>query len=126
MSRFLAAFRARQAADPEPCFPLPYGVDNPEYPENPLHRQAREAAKGSFRAFRAFRDHTPREIEGSSEPTAAPSEEVAARADFLLRFAEEAYAALSDREPDPIEDEERAAVFGRLDGAHPHRGAPLQ
>lgn len=34
------------------------------------------------------------------------------RADFLLAFAQEAAMALAAREPDPIEDEERAAHFG--------------
>jgi hypothetical protein len=41
-----------------------------------------------------------------------PSEAVAARAAALLRFAEEAFVALAGREPDPIEEAERAAVFG--------------
>jgi hypothetical protein len=31
---------------------------------------------------------------------------------WLARFAAEALAALQEREPDPIEDAERAAVFG--------------
>lgn len=38
--------------------------------------------------------------------------ESAARAAALLRFACEAAAALAEREPDPIEDAERAAAFG--------------
>jgi len=31
---------------------------------------------------------------------------------WLARFAAEAFAALQQREPDPIEDAERRAVFG--------------
>jgi hypothetical protein len=38
----------------------------------------------------------------------------------LLRFAEEAYAALIDCEPDPIEAAERAAVFGGGEGGSRH------
>jgi hypothetical protein len=56
--------------------------------------------------------------EQSVEP--APSDAVAARAEALLRFAEEAYAALLEREPDPIEDAERAAVFGVGEGGVRH------
>jgi hypothetical protein len=45
------------------------------------------------------------------------SDAVAARAAALLRFAEEAFAALAERGPDPIEEVERVAVFGgREDG----------
>jgi tagatose-1,6-bisphosphate aldolase non-catalytic subunit AgaZ/GatZ len=67
-----------------------------------------------------LQDHTPCEIEGSPEPAAASPEEVAARAAALLRFAEEAYAALVEREPDPIEEAERAAVFGAGEGGSRH------
>jgi hypothetical protein len=113
VSRFLAAFRARQAADAEPRIPPPYGADNPEYPENPVHRQAREAFEGVFRVSRDCRGHTPPEIEDLPQSATAPAlGEVAARAAALLRFAEEAHAALIEREPDPIEDAERTAVFG--------------
>jgi hypothetical protein len=41
-------------------------------------------------------------------PRPPASDAVAARAATLLRFAEEAHAALAEREPDPIEDAERA------------------
>ncbi len=42
---------------------------------------------------------------------AAPSAPVLTpHAAYLLRFAEEAYAALAEREPDPVEAEERAAT----------------
>jgi hypothetical protein len=46
--------------------------------------------------------------------------DVAARAAALLRFAEEAFAAFAEREPDPIEEVERAAVFGGGDGGSRH------
>jgi hypothetical protein len=45
---------------------------------------------------------------------------VAARAAALLRFAQEAFVALSEREPDPIEEAERAAVFGGGEGGTRH------
>jgi hypothetical protein len=45
---------------------------------------------------------------------------VAARAAALLRFAAEAFAALEEREPDPIEEVERAAVFGDGGGGTRH------
>ena len=42
---------------------------------------------------------------------AAPSAPVLTpHAAYLLRFAEEAYAALAEQEPDPVETEERAAT----------------
>ena len=48
---------------------------------------------------------------GAKAATAAPAAPgLSAEAAFLLRFAEEAYAALVEREPDPIEAGERAAV----------------
>ena len=50
-----------------------------------------------------------------------PASAIAARAAFLLRFAERAYAALASRDLEPIEDEERAAVFGGA-GAAPRHG----
>jgi hypothetical protein len=43
---------------------------------------------------------------------AAAERDTAETAAALLRFADEAYAALAAREPDPIEEAERAAVFG--------------
>ena len=50
---------------------------------------------------------------GDAEATdAAPAEGLSAEAAFLLRFAQEAFAALVEREPDPIEAAERAAVAG--------------
>jgi hypothetical protein len=60
---------------------------------------------------------------GAAEPLAEPprSQAVAARAAALLRFAEEAFAALAGREPGPIEEDEHAAVFGvGADGASGH------
>jgi hypothetical protein len=50
---------------------------------------------------------------GDAEATAAaPVPGLSADAAYLLRFAQEAFAALVERESDPIEAEERAAVAG--------------
>jgi hypothetical protein len=46
--------------------------------------------------------------------------EAAAAAAALLRFAEEAHAALAEREPDPVEEAERAAVFDCDEGGGRH------
>jgi hypothetical protein len=72
--------------------------------------------------LRRWRDRVARILARRDAPTAdppaepAPLDAIAARAAALLRFAEEAFAALSEREPDPIEEAERAAVFGGSDG----------
>jgi hypothetical protein len=47
----------------------------------------------------------------------AAERDTTAMAGALLRFACQAAAALAEREPDPIEDVERAAVFGSEDAA---------
>ena len=50
---------------------------------------------------------------GDAEATgAAPAPGLSAEAAYFYRFAQEAFAALMEREPDPIEAEERAAVAG--------------
>jgi hypothetical protein len=50
---------------------------------------------------------------GDAEATgAAPAPGLSAEAAYLYRFAQEAFAALMEREPDPIEAAERAAVAG--------------
>jgi hypothetical protein len=53
-------------------------------------------------------------------PRPPASDAVAARAAALLRFAEEAFAALAEREPDAIEEAERAAAFGGGEGGPRH------
>jgi hypothetical protein len=57
----------------------------------------------------------------SPPPGQPPPAAVTERAAAPLRFAEEAYAALAAREPDPVEEAERAVVCagrgsGRSDG----------
>jgi hypothetical protein len=48
--------------------------------------------------------------EAEAVATAPQAPVLTPHAAYLLRFAEEAYAALVDREPDPVEAEERAAT----------------
>ncbi len=55
---------------------------------------------------------------GAEAAAAAPSAPaLTPHAAYLLRFAEEAYAALVEREPDPVEAEERAATGTRPEEA---------
>jgi hypothetical protein len=68
---------------------------------------------------------TPRRAPVSHPPTdRLQPNAVVARAAALLRFAEKAYAVLAEREPDPIEEAERAAVFGGEGGAIPRMARP--
>jgi hypothetical protein len=84
---------------------------------------SRKAAGNDCLTVSPPRDETVRQPAGAAG-AAEPSEEVAARAAALLRFAEEAHAALADREPDLIDEAERAAI--QAEPLLPPEGTPAR
>ena len=128
------AWRAAKAAEPVPSVP---GAAQP--PGTEAIPQESNIVPG----VPAVPDENEKDgMERRAEPPGAPGEsawgpsearraaalarpsfgaEVEACAAFYARYLNEAAAALAEREPDPIEDAERAAVFGPEAALHPHQ-----
>ncbi len=89
-------------------------------PETPAHGTPNPVGRA------LVEPHRPSVLQGAGEgvrfwdeaeaTAAAPAPSLPADAAFLYRFAREAFAVLVEREPDPIEAQERAAVAAGLEG----------